>query len=79
MTGVQTCALPISVHVIWGLRHQNTVIMPGKSITRRTSSVHIGQLCHKHEGYGVEGAGSIQCESRDSEKVLSSVLTELRR
>lgn len=68
-----------SVHVIWGLRHQNTVIMPGKSITRRTSSVHIGQLCHKHEGYGVEGAGSIQCESRDSEKVLSSVLTELRR
>ena len=28
---------------------------------------------------GVEGAGSIQCESRDSEKVLSSVLTELRR
>ena len=68
-----------SVHVIWGLRHQNTVIMPGKSITRRTGSVHIGQLCHKHEGYGVEGAGSIQCESRDSEKVLSSVLTELRR
>lgn len=68
-----------SVHIIWGLRHQNTVIMPGKSITRRTGSVHIGQLCHKYEGYGVEGAGSIQCESRDYEKVLDSILTALRR
>lgn len=34
----------ISMHVLWGLKQQNTVFATGKSILNQTSTTNIGQL-----------------------------------
>ena len=50
----------ISIHVMWGLKKQNTVFAIGKSILNRSSSVNIGELCLSYHGGGHENAGTCQ-------------------
>ncbi|NOQ35766.1 MAG: exopolyphosphatase, partial [Methylococcaceae bacterium] len=35
----------ISIHVMWGLKQQNTVFAIGKSILNRSSNTNVGELC----------------------------------
>ena len=44
----------ISMHVLWGLKKQNTVFAVGKSILDRSSTVNIGQVMLAH-GRGASG------------------------
>src|ERR1700761_2836079 len=46
----------VSIHVLWGLRRQNTVFAVGRSILDRSSTVDIGSLKLAHGGGGPEAA-----------------------
>src|SRR4051794_3909666 len=48
----------VSVHVLWGLRQQNTVFACGKSILDRTSPADIGSLTLEYGGGGHQAAGT---------------------
>ena len=50
----------VSMHVLWGLRQQNTVFAVGKSIVDRSSTVNVGALMLAHGGGGHEAAGTCQ-------------------
>jgi nanoRNase/pAp phosphatase (c-di-AMP/oligoRNAs hydrolase) len=65
----------ISIHVMWGLKQQNTVFATGKSIVNRTSKTNIGELMLKYGGGGHQNAGTCQVENADAARVLGE-LTE---
>src|SRR5262245_48834763 len=48
----------ISIHVMWGLKQQNTVLATGKSILDRSSKTNIGALMFNYGGGGHEAAGT---------------------
>lgn len=68
----------VSVHVIWGLRQQNTVFAIGKSITNRSSKSNIGALCLEYGGGGHENAGTMQVENVDVVTRLEEVVSRLK-
>lgn len=68
----------VSVHVIWGLRQQNTVFAIGKSITNRSSKSNIGALCLEYGGGGHENAGTMQVENDDVVTRLEEVVARLK-
>jgi nanoRNase/pAp phosphatase (c-di-AMP/oligoRNAs hydrolase) len=59
----------VSIHVLWGLRQQNTVFAVGRSILDRSSQVHIGELMLAHGGGGHEAAGTCQIDNARAEAV----------
>lgn len=64
----------ISIHVLWGLRRQNTVLALGKSITNRTSRTDVGALMLSYGGGGHEAAGTCQIPNERADEVLAEVL-----
>jgi nanoRNase/pAp phosphatase (c-di-AMP/oligoRNAs hydrolase) len=67
----------VSIHVIWGLRRQNTVFAVGKSIVDRTSATDVGALMLSHGGGGHEAAGTCQVANADAEPVLAELIARL--
>jgi len=67
----------ISIHVLWGLRNQNTVFATGKSILNRTSKTNIGALMLEYGGGGHENAGTCQVDNEVSEDVLGALITRI--
>jgi nanoRNase/pAp phosphatase (c-di-AMP/oligoRNAs hydrolase) len=64
----------ISIHVLWGLRQQNTVFAMGKSIIDRSSSTDVGALMLSYGGGGHEAAGTCQVPNGDAERVLAELI-----
>lgn len=64
----------ISVHVLWGVRKENTVFAIGKSIINRTSPVDIGEICLRYGGGGHEAAGTCQVPNTQAEQVKISLI-----
>lgn len=64
----------ISIHVMWGLRKQNTVFAIGKSILDRSSKTNVGELCLQYNGGGHQNAGTCQVENAESETVLQALV-----
>ena len=64
----------VSIHVLWGLRQQNTVLAVGRSIVDRSSPVDIGALMLVHGGGGHEAAGTCQIANEDAEAVLAELV-----
>ncbi|HEX5755985.1 MAG TPA: exopolyphosphatase [Arenimonas sp.] len=64
----------ISIHVMWGLRQQNTVFAIGKSILDRGSKTNIGPLCLRYGGGGHANAGTCQVDNDQSERVLGELV-----
>jgi nanoRNase/pAp phosphatase (c-di-AMP/oligoRNAs hydrolase) len=64
----------VSIHVLWGLRQQNTVFAVGRSIVDRSSHVDIGALMLAHGGGGHEAAGTCQIANEDAEAVLAELV-----
>jgi nanoRNase/pAp phosphatase (c-di-AMP/oligoRNAs hydrolase) len=64
----------VSVHVIWGLRQQNTVFAVGRSIIDRSSTFDIGRLMLTHGGGGHEAAGTCQIDNDRAETVLADIV-----
>ena len=54
----------ISIHVLWGLKQQNTVFATGKSILNRSSQTNVGELMLAHGGGGHDAAGTCQMPTR---------------
>jgi nanoRNase/pAp phosphatase (c-di-AMP/oligoRNAs hydrolase) len=67
-----TCNL--SIHVLWGLKQQNTVFAMGKSIANRSSQTDIGKLMLAYGGGGHEAAGTCQVANEDAERVLGELI-----
>ena len=67
----------ISIHVLWGVKNQNTVFAVGKSIINRTSKTNIGDLCLKYGGGGHENAGTCQISNEGAEKVLQELVKQI--
>jgi len=64
----------ISIHVLWGLRMQNTVFATGKSIFDRSSKTDIGVLMLKYGGGGHAAAGTCQVPNDQAAKVLDELI-----
>ena len=64
----------VSIHVLWGLRQQNTVFAVGRSILGRSSRVDIGALMLAHGGGGHEAAGTCQIDNDRAEAILDELV-----
>jgi nanoRNase/pAp phosphatase (c-di-AMP/oligoRNAs hydrolase) len=67
----------ISIHVMWGLKKQNTVLATGKSILDRSSRTNIGELMLTHGGGGHAAAGTCQIENDRADAVLKELITKI--
>jgi nanoRNase/pAp phosphatase (c-di-AMP/oligoRNAs hydrolase) len=67
----------MSIHVIWGLRQQNTVFATGKSILDRSSQTDVGELMLSYGGGGHEAAGTCQVANEDAERVLGELIRKI--
>jgi len=67
----------ISIHVLWGLKQQNTVFAVGKSIINRSSRTDVGRLMLEYGGGGHEAAGTCQVANEDAERVLGELVTRI--
>jgi nanoRNase/pAp phosphatase (c-di-AMP/oligoRNAs hydrolase) len=63
----------ISIHVLWGLKQQNTVFATGKSIIKRASRTNVGELMLAHGGGGHDAAGTCQVDNDDAASVLAGL------
>jgi nanoRNase/pAp phosphatase (c-di-AMP/oligoRNAs hydrolase) len=67
----------ISIHVLWGLKKQNTVFAIGKSIIDRGSKTNIGELCLSYDGGGHEKAGTCQIDTDKADGVLAELIKKI--
>jgi nanoRNase/pAp phosphatase (c-di-AMP/oligoRNAs hydrolase) len=67
----------ISIHVLWGLRQQNTVFATGKSILDRSSKTNVGELMLSYGGGGHEAAGTCQVSNEDAPRVLNELIEQI--
>jgi nanoRNase/pAp phosphatase (c-di-AMP/oligoRNAs hydrolase) len=67
----------ISIHVLWGLKNQNTVFATGKSILNRSSNTNIGALMLEYGGGGHENAGTCQVSNDMAEDVLGALVQRI--
>jgi nanoRNase/pAp phosphatase (c-di-AMP/oligoRNAs hydrolase) len=67
----------ISIHVLWGLKNQNTVFATGKSIVNRSSKTNIGELMLQYGGGGHENAGTCQVENDKADSVLAELVAKI--
>jgi nanoRNase/pAp phosphatase (c-di-AMP/oligoRNAs hydrolase) len=67
----------ISIHVLWGLKNQNTVFATGKSILNCTSKTNIGALMLEYGGGGHENAGTCQVSNDMAEDVLGALVRRI--
>lgn len=69
----------ISVHIMWGLKKQNTAITIGKSIVNRSSNVNIGEICLKYGGGGHRNAGTCQLDNDKVDEILPEIIAQLNQ
>ena len=67
----------ISIHVLWGLKKQNTVFTIGKSIFNRSSKTDIGDLCYRYGGGGHKNAGTCQIANENAERVQQELISKI--
>jgi nanoRNase/pAp phosphatase (c-di-AMP/oligoRNAs hydrolase) len=67
----------ISIHVLWGLKQQNTVLATGKSIFDRGAKTNIGELMLNYGGGGHQAAGTCQIENERAEQVLAELIEQI--
>jgi len=69
----------ISMHVIWGVKNQNTVFAVGKSILNRTSKTDIGALMLEYGGGGHEAAGTCQVSNDEADAILAELVKAINQ
>jgi len=67
----------VSMHVLWGLKQQNTVFAIGKSILDRSSPIDVGAVCLSYGGGGHEAAGTCQVDNSQAATVLPELTGRL--
>lgn len=69
----------VSMHVMWGLKQQNTVFAIGKSILDRSSPVDVGAICLAQGGGGHRAAGTCQIANDRAYAVRQELIGALDR
>ncbi|MEG4986525.1 exopolyphosphatase [Microcoleus sp. BR0-C5] len=69
----------VSIHVLWGLKQQNTVFAVGKSIFNKTSTTNIGELMLRYGGGGHQNAGTCQIENDKASQVLKELIAQIEQ
>ena len=69
----------ISIHVMWGVQKQNTVLATGKSILDRSSKTNVGELMLAYGGGGHHAAGTCQVENDQAAGVLQKLITQINQ
>lgn len=67
----------ISMHVMWGMKKQNTVFAVGKSIFNRTAAINLGELMLAHGGGGHLAAATCQVSNETAEAVKAELTQTL--
>jgi nanoRNase/pAp phosphatase (c-di-AMP/oligoRNAs hydrolase) len=67
----------ISIHVLWGVKKQNTVLATGKSIVNRSSKTNIGELMLQYGGGGHQNAGTCQVANEQADTVLKALVSKI--
>ncbi|MCP5161069.1 MAG: exopolyphosphatase [Hahellaceae bacterium] len=67
----------ISIHVLWGVRQQNTVFATGKSIFDRGSNTNVGALMLEYGGGGHQAAGTCQVANEEAETKLAELIQRI--
>jgi nanoRNase/pAp phosphatase (c-di-AMP/oligoRNAs hydrolase) len=67
----------VSVHVLWGVKNQNTVFAIGKSILDRSSPIDVGGICLRYGGGGHKAAGTCQVPNERAETVKAELIALL--
>ncbi|CAM3837498.1 exopolyphosphatase [Vreelandella rituensis] len=67
----------ISIHVLWGLKQQNTVFAIGKSILDRSCATNVGALCLAHGGGGHLNAGTCQVANATAQETLREIIGDI--
>jgi nanoRNase/pAp phosphatase (c-di-AMP/oligoRNAs hydrolase) len=67
----------VSIHVVWGLKKQNTALAAGKSILNRGSRAHIGNLMLEFGGGGHAAAGTCQVPNDKADQVLQALVQRI--
>ena len=67
----------ISIHIMWGLKKQNTVFATGKSIFDRSSTTNVGELMLKYNGGGHNAAGTCQVPHEQNEACLAELISAI--
>ena len=67
----------ISIHVMWGMQKQNTVLAVGKSILDRSSRTNVGELMLEYGGGGHAAAGTCQVENGEADATLRKLIARI--
>jgi nanoRNase/pAp phosphatase (c-di-AMP/oligoRNAs hydrolase) len=67
----------ISIHVMWGLKKQNTVLATGKSILDRSSKTNVGEEMLEYGGGGHDAAGTCQVDNDKADEVLAELIKKI--
>ncbi|BDT66169.1 hypothetical protein os1_03250 [Comamonadaceae bacterium OS-1] len=67
----------ISIHVMWGVQKQNTVLATGKSILDRSSKTNVGELMLAYGGGGHHAAGTCQVDNDQAATVLQKLIAQI--
>jgi len=67
----------ISIHVMWGMQKQNTVLATGKSILDRSSKTNVGELMLEYGGGGHGAAGTCQVDNDLADATLRKLITRI--
>jgi nanoRNase/pAp phosphatase (c-di-AMP/oligoRNAs hydrolase) len=67
----------VSMHVLWGVKKQNTVFAIGRSIVDRSSLVDVGALCLGFGGGGHEAAGTCQVDHAEAPAAMAELIDKL--
>jgi nanoRNase/pAp phosphatase (c-di-AMP/oligoRNAs hydrolase) len=67
----------ISIHILWGLKKQNTVFATGKSIFDRSSQTNVGELMLQYNGGGHGAAGTCQVANDKAEETLQELIKQI--
>ena len=69
----------ISIHVMWGMQKQNTVLATGKSILDRSSKTNVGELMLAYGGGGHAAAGTCQIDNDKADATLARLIKRINR
>ena len=67
----------MSMHVLWGLKKQNTVLAIGRSILNRKSKIRVDQLVLRYGGGGHEAAGTCQVENGLAKSIIREIVLQV--
>ncbi|MEI8396001.1 MAG: exopolyphosphatase [Rhodospirillaceae bacterium] len=69
----------VSIHVLNGLKNQNTVLAVGKSIINRASKAEIGSIMLEYGGGGHNAAGTCQIDNDKAETILAEIVARINK